>query len=152
MTNLIVRSIGATLLMAMLALWADRPAASRSLVSVDAWIGLWRGTYVCNQGVTGLFLTVRRSGAADVADVAAVFRFFAIPENPGVPTGEYEMAGQPRPQNNHLQLDPRRWINAPPWYVMVGLHDDYDEATGEYSGRVLGPGCTQFILRRDLVS
>jgi hypothetical protein len=148
---LFLRSIGVTLMTALLALGAACPAVSRPLASVDDWIGLWRGTYVCPQGVTGLFLTVRRSSADDVA---AVFRFFAVPENPGVPTGEYEMAGQPGPQNNHLQLYPRRWIKAPPRYVMVGLDGDYDEATGEYAGRILGPGgaCTRFILRRDLVS
>jgi hypothetical protein len=148
-TNLFRRSISATLLTAGLALCPARLAASRPLVSADDWIGLWRGTYVCNQGITGLFLTVRRSSADDVT---AVFRFFAIPENPGVPIGEYEMAGRLGSQNNHLQLLPLWWIQAPPQYVMVGLKGDYDEATGEYSGRVLGPGCAKFILRRDLVS
>jgi hypothetical protein len=134
------------------AVLAGRPAAARPLVSAEDWAGLWRGTYYCRQGVTGLFLTVRSS---QTGDVTAVARFFAIPENPSVPTGEVEMAGRPAapPQINHLNLSPRGWITSPPpRYVLVGLAGDYDEATGDFSGSVLGPGCTRFILRRDLVS
>jgi hypothetical protein len=149
MTNLIVRTIRATSLVVMLALCAGRPAVSRPLTSVDDWLGLWRGTYVCGQGVTGLFLTVKRSGAGDVV---AVFSFFAVPENPDVPAGEFDMTGRPGPQGNHLRLFPHAWTNAPPRFVMVGLDGDYDEATGDYSGRVRGPACTRFILRRDLIS
>jgi hypothetical protein len=147
MTNLILRTAGATLLMALA--FCAGPAAARPLVSADDWTGVWRGSYVCNQGVTGLFLSVRTTEAADVT---AVFKFFSVPENPDVPTGEFEMTGDPGLQSNHLQLAPRRWLKAPPNYVMVGLDGDYDEATGEYSGRVLGPGCSQFKLRRDLVT
>jgi hypothetical protein len=150
MTNLIPRTIGAILVPSLVAaaLCAVGPAAARPLVSVDDWIGLWRGSYVCHQGVTGIYLTVQR---ASDDDVTAVFKFFAVPENPGVPDGEYDMTGWPGPQDNHLQLYSHKWIKAPPGYVMVGLDGDYDEATGEYSGRVRGPGCTRFILRRDVV-
>ena len=149
MMNLIVRGIGAAPLVVMLAPCADRPAVSRPLTSVDDWLGLWRGTYVCGQGVTGLSLTVKRSGEGDVA---AVFSFFAVPENPEVPSGEFDMTGRPGPQGNHLRLFPHAWTNAPPRFVMVGLDGDYDEASGEYSGRVRGPACTRFILRRDLIA
>jgi hypothetical protein len=148
MTNLIPRAAGATLVTALLAALCAGHAVARPLVSVDDWVGLWRGTYVCYQGVTGIYLTVRR---ASDDDVTAIFKFFAVPENPGVPDGEYDMTGWPGPQFNHLQLYYNKWIKAPPGYLMVGLDGDYDEATGEFSGRVRGPGCTRFILRRDLV-
>jgi hypothetical protein len=146
--NLIVRGISTILFTAMLALCAERPAVSQPLVSADDWTGIWRGTYVCGQGVTGLFLTVMRSGTSDVA---AVFAFFAVPENPGVPKGEFDMMGRPGPQGNHLHLSPRAWITSPPRYLMVALDGHYDEASGEYSGSVYGPACTRFILRRDLI-
>jgi hypothetical protein len=162
MTNLIPRviphlpcaALATALLAAALAavLVSARPAAARPLVSTEDWSGLWRGRYFCRQGVTGLFLTIRPS---ETGDVTVVARFFAVPENPGVPTGEVEMAGRPAavPRFNHLDLSPRGWISPPPpRYVLVGLQGDYDEASGEFSGRVLGPGCTHFILRRDLVS
>jgi hypothetical protein len=139
----------AVLLLAMLAPCGDRAAMSRPLVSAADWTGIWRGTYVCAQGVTGLFLTVKQS---ETGDVAAVFRFFAVRENPGVPTGQFDMTGRPAPQGNHLRLAPGEWIAHPPRYLMVGLDGDYDEASGEYSGYVRGPGCTRFVLRRDLIS
>jgi hypothetical protein len=150
MTKIIPRPLGSILATALLAACcAGSPAAARPLVTVDDWIGLWRGTYVCYQGVTGIYLTVQRTSDDDVA---AVFKFFAVPENPGVPSGEYDMTGWPGPQMNHLQLYQHKWISAPPrGYVMVGLDGDYDEATGDFTGRVRGPGCTRFILRRDLV-
>jgi hypothetical protein len=128
---------------------AGRSATARTLVSADDWTGTWRGTYVCYQGATGLFLNVKRSGDNEVA---AIFSFFAVPENPGVPSGEFEMTGRPGPQGDHLQLFPSAWITRPPGYVMVELDGDYDESSGAYSGRVLAPGCTRFILRRDQVS
>jgi hypothetical protein len=154
MMNLIPRAIGAVLVTAFLAatLCASRSAEAGPLVSAEDWSGLWRGRYYCRQGVTGLFLTIR---PLETGDVTVVARFFAVPENPGVPTGEVEMTGRPAPapQINHLDLSPRGWITPPPpRYVTVGLAGDYDEVTGEFSGNVLGPGCTRFILRRDLVS
>lgn len=149
MLNVIARGFGATCLTAVLILSAVSPAASRPLVSADDWTGVWRGTYVCAQGVTGLFLTVKR---LEAGDVAAVFKFFAVPENPGVPSGEFDMAGTPGVEANHLDLFPRQWIRRPPNFVMVGLDGDYDEVTGGYSGEVRGPGCSRFMLRRDVVS
>jgi hypothetical protein len=146
--NSIAYAISAALLAVTLALCAGGPAASRPLVSTNDWTGLWRGRYVCAQGATGLILTVRKAGGGNVT---AVFKFFALPENPGVPPGEFEMAGRPGPQRNHLQLFPSGWIKEPSGYVMVGLDGDYNESTGEYSGRVTHPSCSQFILHRDLV-
>jgi hypothetical protein len=141
----IARALGAILL----TLGAVSAAASRPLVSAEDWTGVWRGTYVCAQGVTGLFLTVRKREAGGVT---AVFRFFAVPENPDVPSGEFDMAGMPGAETNHLDLFPQAWIRRPPRYLMVGLDGDYDEITGAYSGQVDGPGCSRFILRRDVVS
>jgi hypothetical protein len=158
---LVAPRISTPLFVTLFALCTHHSAVSRQLVSADDWTGIWRGTYVCAQGVTGLFLTVRRIGESDVT---ADFAFFAVPENPGVPKGEFDMTGRPGPQGNHLQLSPHAWITRPPHYLMVALDGDYDEASGEYSGRVLGPEasgeysgrvlgptCTRFILRRDVV-
>src|SRR5258708_24987024 len=85
------RGIGAALLAALLGFCIGAPATSRPLVSADDWVGLWRGTYVCAQGVTGLFLTVSRSGQREVT---AVFKFFAVPGNPGLPTGQFPTYGR----------------------------------------------------------
>ncbi len=143
MKMLIARTANATLLTATLALGAAGPAASDPLATVNDWSGNWRGTYTCNQGVTGIFLNIKASGD----DVTAVVTFFAVPENPDVPRGEFEMAGQPGAAN-HLALFPMRWIKAPPGYLMVGLEGAYDEATSEYSGRIYGVGCSRFTLHR----
>lgn len=143
MKMLIARTANATLLTATLALGAASPAASDPLATVNDWSGNWRGTYTCNQGVTGIFLSIKASGD----DVTAVVTFFAVPENPDVPHGEFEMAGQPGAAN-HLALFPMRWIKAPPGYMMVGLEGAYDEAASEYSGRIYGVGCSRFTLHR----
>jgi hypothetical protein len=137
------------LLAGLATLSGDHSALSRPLISAADWTGIWRGTYVCAQGVTGLFLTVKRS---ETGDVTAVFHFFAVRENPGVPTGDFDMTGLTGPQGNHLRLSPKAWIMQPSLYLMVGLDGDYDEASGDYAGRVHGPGCGRFVLRRDLVS
>jgi hypothetical protein len=146
MMKLIMRSAGLTMLFVMLALCIDRPAVSRPLVSAEDWVGRWRGTYLCNQGLTGGVLTIERSGADGLA---AVFSFFAVPGNIRVPSGTFDMTGQPGPQGNHLRLSPTKWIKRPSGYAMAVLDGDYDESSGAYSGRVILAGCTWFVLRRE---
>jgi hypothetical protein len=147
MQKLTMRSVGPTMLIAVLALCIGRPAASRPLVSAEDWAGRWRGTYVCPQGLTGVLLNIERSEAGDVS---AVFSFFAVPQNARVPSGEWDMAGRAGPQTNHLRLSPTMWIRRPPGWVMVGFDGDYDENSDTYSGSVFGlRGCTRFVLRRE---
>lgn len=109
--------------------------------------GYWRGTYDCAQGLTGINLTIRQGvGTA----VEAVFHFYAVPQNPGVPTGCFKMSGRLDPNTREfvLESDESRWLVRPPDYVVVNFHGILGRNGRSMRGRVEGPGCTQFGLRR----
>lgn len=116
------------------------PAAAQ-----DGIGGTWRGAYVCAQGNTALALTIepRKDGT-----LAALFHFEAAPDNPEVPTGCFEMNGRHDPATGRLAFSPVRWLRRPPFYVMVGLEGRVSGGGQRIEGRVLGPGCTVFMLDR----
>ena len=132
-----------------LAMLAIRPAAGQAINEPADWQGVWRGHYVCTQGVTALTLTIKRD---EENRLTASFAFHAHPGNPNIPSGEFGMTGKPGPTPRHLALHARSWIKQPASYVTVGLDGDYDPATGYFRGTVDGPGCSTFLLQRDLIS
>jgi hypothetical protein len=107
--------------------------------------GSWSGEYVCNQGRTGLTLTIGRS---DEDGVRALFHFYAAPGNPGVPQGCFEMAGRYDPASGDLRLKGGRWLLRPPGYVAVDFTGNVDAAGDRFEGRVTGFNCTIFRLSR----
>jgi hypothetical protein len=119
-------------------------AADTALTAAD-WAGTWRGTYACNQGATGLDLTIT---PAEKGGVTAIFSFHAVLFNPLVPSGEFAMEGELGPEPGRLRLRAGGWILQPPDYVTVDLDGTFDEASKEYRGTVIGPGCTSFRLQR----
>ena len=133
-------------LVASLALLAVASAHAQGL---PAWVrtdarsltGTWAGTYECAQGPTGVVLTLR----GDVeGSLTATFRFSAVPENPDVPTGRYEMAGA-QYADGRVVLVGTRWTSRPPDYVMVDF-DGWTDAGGDaLRGTVCGYPAT---LRR----
>jgi hypothetical protein len=137
-------------LLAVVALALLTSLASAAIPSTaDDWRGTWNGVYACSQGVTGLTLTITPDGDDKVT---ATFSFYAVKENPSVPSGEFTMFGRLQSRAGHLALMPMLWTTRPPFYVTVGLDGDYDPVSGEYHGQVHGPGCGLFHLRRDVVS
>ncbi|MFF7187492.1 protein kinase [Streptomyces sp. NPDC008222] len=112
--------------------------------SVIGLTGQWNGSYVCNQGITGLVLTIEEhdDGTAD-----AVFAFYPEPSNPQVPRGSFAMAGTV--QNGVLTLRATHWINQPPGYLTVDLQGSYGTSTPNHlDGRIYGPNCTTFSADR----
>jgi len=109
--------------------------------------GYWRGTYDCAQGLTGINLTVRQGFGTSVE---AVFHFYAVPQNPGVPTGCFKMSGRLDPNTREfvLESDESRWLVRPPDYVVVNFRGILGRDGRSMRGRVEGPGCTQFGLQR----
>jgi hypothetical protein len=149
--NPVTRRIASALLalVGFMLLLAHGRAMPATLATPDDWSGSWHGSYVCAQGVTGLSLAIKPSG---VRSVTAIFSFYAVPQNPSVPSGEFAMTGRLR-EAGHLELLGTAWRRQPSFYVMVDLDGDYDPTSGEYRGHVHGPGgCGLFHLRRDLVS
>lgn len=107
---------------------------------------VWEGRYVCAQGVTGLTLELTGSGGPSVT---AVFRFYAVPENPTVPSGSYSLTGVAR-GDGAIDLIPERWFEQPSGYVMVGMTGMLDTTTGTMRGMITNPGCAAFDLHRTL--
>jgi hypothetical protein len=105
--------------------------------------GLWTGTYTCNQGLTGVRLTITASGGNAVHAVA---EFYAVAGNPGTATGSYEMSGS-YTADSGLVLTPAYWISEPPGYVMVSLSAPPPNGNS-MQGTVEGPNCTTFSLTR----
>ncbi|MFR9795696.1 protein kinase domain-containing protein [Streptomyces sp. MS06] len=125
---------------------SDTPSADPSPESGDgvSLSGRWNGSYVCNQGITGLVLTIEQhdDGTAD-----AVFAFYPAPSNPQVPRGSFAMSGTF--VNGLLTLRATHWIEQPPGYVAVDLQAARDPSLPNHlDGRIYGPNCTTFSTER----
>ena len=111
----------------------------------DAGIaGVWRGTYTCAQGVTGLILRVAGAGEA----VTASFEFFADPSNPGIPSGAYTMTGRYDTKSRALALRQERWVEQPPGYIMVDLDGTLSADGRTVTGRIANENCSDFTVSR----
>lgn len=109
-------------------------------------VGPWVGTYTCGQGLTGISLTITevREGRAE-----ALFHFYSVPENPGVPTGCFLQSGTYNERTRRLVLHGGRWLLQPDDYVTVGFSGQLDRSGRRLTGKVIGPrGCTTFRMER----
>lgn len=135
-------------LLVLLAACAPTVSQTPSPTPADATgiSGTYQGRYICSQGVTGLTLTLQ--GTAQ-GNVDARFDFYAVPENPGVPSGSYLMSGTFF-SDGSLYLDPLRWINQPPLYEMVPLRGKVVVKGGQlvYQGTIPWSGCGDFRVVR----
>lgn len=107
--------------------------------------GVWEGRYTCAQGVTGLTLTIE--GRSE--NLTATFTFSSVPENPGVPTGEFTMTGELRCDGT-VELEPGEWVERPnsSWSV-VRLRGTYDSSEESITGSVYeAPECGGFEVAR----
>jgi hypothetical protein len=90
--------------------------------STEPWyVGSFQGKYGCNQGITGLTLTVEDGGDAAVD---ATYDFYAVPENPDVPSGSYRMEGTYN--QGEMVLHGTEWVEQPEGYIMVDLRIQSD--------------------------
>jgi serine/threonine protein kinase len=105
--------------------------------------GVWTGTYDCNQGLTGMQLTITGSTGGSLR---ATMRFYPIATNPGVADGSYELVGSYSAADG-LVLNPDYWIDEPAGYEMIGLNASHPHANS-MSGSVQGLGCSTFSVSR----
>jgi hypothetical protein len=119
----------------------SRPAANMNAAAFYQKLnGLWSGVYVCAQGQTAAQLLINATPQGVTAVMA-----FAVPN--GKP-GSFLMNGTFAPANNQLALQFVRWGNHPANYVPANLAGTVNFDQHTISGRVLAPGCTNFLLRR----
>lgn len=134
-----------------LVLGAAAPAQAGSIEErAAALVGDWNGEYVCNQGLTGMTLAVRSAHPAGGGKIAmrARYIFFAIAENPNLPTGCYELAGHVDAATGALTLEAGRWLRHPDGWLTVDLSGAVDFAALSMSGAVEGYNCTTFTLAK----
>jgi hypothetical protein len=120
---------------------APTPPAS---LSPAALTGTWTGSYVCSQGETGLRLVIQ---AVPDGTLTATFNFYAVPDNPGVPSGSFTMTGTYSAAGVALTHD--QWISQPAGYEMVDLSSGPPIQDGTVlAGSVTTPGCSTFTVTR----
>ena len=110
----------------------------------------WYGSYVCNQGLTRMQLTMQPQQGSDGNRVEANFVFSADPENPTVPTGSFHLIGTLNRKDRTLLLKQDHWIEQPsdPSYRMVDLEGRFiiGETQAMIQGRITTYGCQDFLL------
>lgn len=108
--------------------------------------GRWQGTYYCAQGLTGVTLTIR----GDDRNAEALFHFYPVAANPNVPVGCYTMLGHVDTASGtiNLESDESHWILRPDGYVTVNFRGRFSGGRDRIVGRVEGPACSTFIMRR----
>ncbi len=115
---------------------------------------LWRGKYVCAQGLTALKLSLNT--VSDSHAVTSVFDFYEHPDNPSFfgQGGAFLMEGTYDPSTGAVVLLPVKWLHYPMvgFWVTVGLDGKIKGA--KFTGKVTSAsggsqaGCTTFELKR----
>jgi hypothetical protein len=105
--------------------------------------GTWSGWYQCAQGKTGLTLEIQR---LPDNTLGGRFIFYPMAENPGVPSGEFEI--RVVPGFRYTFIEPVRWLRQPYGYQMVAMAGQMDERAATYVGQIGTRGCNEFFLRR----
>lgn len=119
--------------------------------------GKWYGQYICDQGITGLTLSISEGNdLGDPNSLMADFSFYAHPENPWVPSGSYAMAGIHYEESDEFILQGIEWDFQPYGYEMVDLRGAMKHSAGKdiLEGEVyfgtpdVRLGCSTFYLER----
>lgn len=100
----------------------------------------WNGSYQCGGPSTLALHITHVSGNS----VSATFDFKSSTGKAGV----FNMAGTFTPATHHLALNAGSWIKQPPGFVSVNLDGTVAPDNHAFAGKVIGPGCSTFSLRR----
>jgi eukaryotic-like serine/threonine-protein kinase len=119
---------------------------SSPAANTPALTGTWTGSYICSQGLTGLRLVLR---AARDGTLTGTFNFYALPTNPGVPSGDYTVTGTY--SATRTDINPGHWIKQPSGYVLVDLIAGPPTNNGTLlRGRISNAGCSTFSITKSL--
>jgi hypothetical protein len=107
--------------------------------------GVWEGHYICMQGTTQLRLTIRQ---VQDGKQEAFFAFSPMPNAQDRSSGCFLMQADALASTGAVYLRQKAWTSRPPTYVMVDLDGRIDLERMTFVGRVIGPGCSFFTLKR----
>jgi hypothetical protein len=126
--------------------WTPPPQPPPPAGSAPRIAGTWKGTYLCNQGTTGLTLTLTGRPEA----LTGVFHFYPVDRNAQVQTGKFTMTGSFDTSSKVLMLRGGQWIEQPGNVYVVDIHASVDLAAGTIAGSIIGkfPGCSWVRLAR----
>jgi hypothetical protein len=122
-----------------------RPLSERPTQVRAAFAGLggvWRGRYVCRQGVTDTTVDIRPDSTTGgvVANVK-----FSVPSGPN---GEFIVKGTFDPGRKSFQMRPSSWVKQPYAYGMFGMELQPGATANTLEGRALSNGCSWIRLSR----
>jgi hypothetical protein len=120
-----------------------QPGAAPAAGVREAVGGSWEGSYVCAQGKTGMRLAITPTGGDRLK---AVFSFFPHPDNPGTPSGSFEMQGTFA--EDRLMLQGNRWIKRPTDYQLIDLDARVIEGAPKTISGSVSSGCSTFTVDR----
>ena len=127
-----------SLVLAGATLWAvGAPGQAVAQSRID---GVWEGRYHCSQGPTGFTVEVTSGSKGRL-------RFYPLPENPGVPEGEYEIEILQHSIVS-IELRPVRWLRQPPGYTFARMTGAAAPGAKRLSGLVDAGGCSNFVLTK----
>ena len=86
--------------------------------------------------------------SGDVNQITAQFHFYSLPENPDIPSGEYQLNGSFDAVLGRLDLKPSKWVDRPDSYNMVALQGLLEPDWQSLRGAIDGGGCGPFVLAR----
>jgi len=114
-------------------------------VARGSLLGVWRGSYICAQGETGVEVSFDRLG--DDGTVTGSFRFFNLPNRNNAASGEYTLVG--RLDGQELTLTPGTWLQQAPGYSAVGFNATFAfPGVTSIVGAVAFPGCGQISMSK----
>jgi hypothetical protein len=102
---------------------------------VENLVGVWEGSYVANQGETGITLTVTKENGV----LQAVFEFYNLPGRTNAANGSYYV--NITYQSGKYTFKGYEWIEQPNNYVFLDLEGAVDSTGNTLRGTTIaGPG------------
>jgi len=124
---------------------SNTPRLSPTEQSLQALVGVYKGSYFANQGETGLTLTVYKESNT----YKATFDFYNLPGKSNARNGKYSMDVSYNQSTKKYYLKGTKWINQPGNYYFVDLEGSL--AGDVFTGKVIG-GSTYRVVRSNTPS
>ena len=119
--------------------------SNEQITALNRLVGVWEGSYVANQGETGLTLDVYMDGG----HCRAIFDFYNLPGKTNAKEGKYVMRVSYNTSTQQYYLRGHTWVERPDNYRFVDLEGTI---TGDdFSGSVVGLATFRVARRQGLL-